>query len=380
MTIIPVSVAAVAAAPLPVTPTSLNKAGAIASAAQHLLQYLERGQCVDAPMLRTAMENAFGASDADGAWTGRRPTTPVRRPPSCSFASSVRPCARVPIRLPRCCRCWQRSPAFFPPTPAVRKRARRFSSLAHPSRLVSRRAPRPRSRRRTLCWSLRLARAARRPGRAVGRVARSQRVRRNPRWTSFTSLSRHRRHPLRRRAYRRSSRRRHQAKRRADEPTILGRRQRRSPHGRRCLAAYRVGLGAAPRRRSAGRNHRGEFSPDNPVWRDAFIRLQERGRVVFTAAIAGGVFAKHGTTIETRLTVIDRLPADDATTFPSPLGVAPDVATLLGWVTEYVPARLPIAMAVAASPSTRPAHSANRPRLCHAPVRHRGSHSGSRGG
>ena len=68
MTIIPVSVAAVAAAPLPVTPTSLNKAGAIAGAAQHLLQYLERGQCVDAPMLRTAMENAFGASDADGAW------------------------------------------------------------------------------------------------------------------------------------------------------------------------------------------------------------------------------------------------------------------------------------------------------------------------
>ena len=94
---------------------------------------------------------------ADG--TGRRPTTPVRRPPSCSFASSVRPCARVPIRLPRCCRCWQRSPAFFPPTPAVRKRARRFSSLARPSRLVSRRAPRPRSRRPMLCWSLRPARA-----------------------------------------------------------------------------------------------------------------------------------------------------------------------------------------------------------------------------
>ena len=96
-------------------------------------------------------------------------------------------------------------------------------------------------------------------------------------------------------------------------------------------------------------------SPDNPVWRDAFVRLQERGRVVFSAAIAGAVFAKHGTTIETRLTVIDRLPADDPTAFPSPPGVAPDVATLLGWVTEYVPARLPIAMAVAASPNARPA-------------------------
>ena len=60
MTIIPASVAAVAAAPLPVTPTSLNKADAIASAAQQLLPHLARGHRVDAPMLRTAMENAFG--------------------------------------------------------------------------------------------------------------------------------------------------------------------------------------------------------------------------------------------------------------------------------------------------------------------------------
>ena len=98
-------------------------------------------------------------------------------------------------------------------------------------------------------------------------------------------------------------------------------------------------------------------SPDNPVWRDAFIRLQERGRVVFSAAIAGAVFAKHGTTIETRLTVIDRLPAHDATAFPSPPGVAPDVATLLRWVREYVPARLPVATAVAAPSITRPSIS-----------------------
>ncbi|MDW3404121.1 hypothetical protein NQ247_26450, partial [Escherichia coli] len=84
-------------------------------------------------------------------------------------------------------------------------------------------------------------------------------------------------------------------------------------------------------------------SADNPVWRDAFVRLQERGRVVFSAAIAGAVFAKHGTAVETRLTVIDRLPADDATAFPPSPGMAPDTATLLGWVTERVPARLPIA-------------------------------------
>ena len=38
----------------------------------------------------------------------------------------------VPICPPRCCRCWPRSPAFFPPTPAVPKRARRFSSSSTP--------------------------------------------------------------------------------------------------------------------------------------------------------------------------------------------------------------------------------------------------------
>jgi hypothetical protein len=46
------------------------------------------------------------------------------------------------------------------------------------------------------------------------------------------------------------------------------------------------------------------LSPDNPIWRDAFIRLQEHGRVVFSAAVDGRVYACHGTTIDTRLTVI----------------------------------------------------------------------------
>src|SRR5262249_2052686 len=45
--------------------------------------------------------------------------------------------------------------------------------------------------------------------------------------------------------------------------------------------------------------------PDNPSWREAFIRLQERGRVVFSAAIDGRVYARHGTMVDTRLTVID---------------------------------------------------------------------------
>ena len=81
------------------------------------------------------------------------------------------------------------------------------------------------------------------------------------------------------------------------------------------------------------------FGPEAPAWRDAFIRLQEHGRVVFTAAVDGAVYAKHGTSFDTRLTVIDKLPAEDPSSFPASSGITPDVATLLGWITAQVPPR-----------------------------------------
>ena len=84
------------------------------------------------------------------------------------------------------------------------------------------------------------------------------------------------------------------------------------------------------------------FGPELPAWRGAFIKLQARGRVVFTAAIDGAVYARHGTSFATRLTVIDKLPAEDATLFPASPGTAPDVATLLGWIGEQVPPRLTV--------------------------------------
>ncbi|KRW97216.1 strawberry notch-like NTP hydrolase domain-containing protein [Paracoccus sp. MKU1] len=99
------------------------------------------------------------------------------------------------------------------------------------------------------------------------------------------------------------------------------------------------------------------FASDNPAWTASWTRLQERGRVLFSAAVDGSVYAKHGTTIPTRLTVIDKLPAEDAAVFPASPGVAPDVATLIGWLADQLPARLPvdpgIAVPVAATPTPR---------------------------
>ena len=110
-------------------------------------------------------------------------------------------------------------------------------------------------------------------------------------------------------------------------------------------AAYRHVASALARLADGGRLVAitgANFGPETPAWREAFVRLQERGSVVFTAAIDGAVYAKHGTTIETRLTVIDRVPAPDPEQLPPSAGIAPDVTTLLAWTAERVPPRCPI--------------------------------------
>jgi predicted RNA methylase len=93
------------------------------------------------------------------------------------------------------------------------------------------------------------------------------------------------------------------------------------------------------------------FGPDMPAWREAFVRLQERGTVVFSAAIDGSVYARHGTTFPTRLTVIDKAPAHDPTRFPASPGMAPNVATLLGWIAAHVPPRLSVDLPKPPSPT-----------------------------
>ncbi|API55186.1 MULTISPECIES: strawberry notch-like NTP hydrolase domain-containing protein [Rhizobium] len=84
------------------------------------------------------------------------------------------------------------------------------------------------------------------------------------------------------------------------------------------------------------------LSPDNPAWRDAFVRLQEKGTVLFTAAIDGSIYARHGTTMETRLIVIDKIPADDPSKLVTSSGTAHDLETLLTWITG-LPPRAPAA-------------------------------------
>ncbi len=334
----------------------MTKAGAIASAAHHLLLHLERGQRIDAPMLRAAMESAFGASDADGGWDWKtaydaceaatvlfvRKFGPAMRARAASPAAMLPMLAKIASLLPTHTRRSEESEALQQfSTPIVLGLAASAAAAITPDDIVLE----PSAGTGLLAILAELSGASLVlnelagtraellsllfPGIAVTRFDAAHIddhldagvtpsvVLMNPPFSAIANVDR----------------------RMADAALRhIASALARLPEGGRLVAITGTSC-----------------SPDNPVWRDAFIRLQERGRVVFTAAIAGAVFARHGTTIETRLTVIDRLPADDAMAFPSPPGVAPDVATLLGWVTEYVPARLPIARAVAAPSIMRPA-------------------------
>ena len=48
------------------------------------------------------------------------------------------------------------------------------------------------------------------------------------------------------------------------------------------------------------------FAPDVPAWGDSFAKLTEAAHLVFTGAVSGAAFAKHGTSFETRISVFDK--------------------------------------------------------------------------
>ncbi len=54
------------------------------------------------------------------------------------------------------------------------------------------------------------------------------------------------------------------------------------------------------------------FSPNNPTWRETFVRWQDFARVLLSVGVNGKVYSKHGTQIDTRITVIDKVPADSS--------------------------------------------------------------------
>ncbi|NKL37191.1 methylase [Rhizobium leguminosarum bv. viciae] len=339
----PVSGAA-SAASLPLAPDAPSAAD-IFAAAGHLLPHLEQGRAIDAAILRSAMEQAFDASDASGAWDWKAAYDAceaatvlfLRKYGKPLFRKAASPAARLAALtkvaglLPTHTRRSEEAQAhqqFSTPTP-LGLAALTAASLTPADRVLE-----PSAGTGLLAVLAEVARsdlilnefaetradllASLFPAIAVTRFDATQIddhldlaaipsvVIMNPPFSVMANVS-----------------------------------------GRVADAAYRHIASALARLAPGGRLVAitgANFSPELPAWRDSFARLQERGRVVFTAAIAGSVYAKHGTTIETRLTVIDKAPAEDAARFPVSPGIAPDVATLLAWIERDVPPRMAVAL------------------------------------
>jgi P-loop containing NTP hydrolase pore-1/C-terminal domain on Strawberry notch homologue len=84
------------------------------------------------------------------------------------------------------------------------------------------------------------------------------------------------------------------------------------------------------------------FAPDAPAWAETFARLTETAHLVFTGAVSGAAFAKHGTSFETRISVLDKCRGGERGGITADLvrPISPDVASLLSLITTHVPPRL----------------------------------------
>ncbi|WP_448784999.1 strawberry notch-like NTP hydrolase domain-containing protein [Brucella intermedia] len=335
----------------PVTP--LAAAPAILAAANLLLPHLERGQRVDAATLRGAMETTFGASDATGVWDWKLAYEAcevatvlfLRKYGKALFRKAASPAARISVLA--------KIAGLLPTQTRRSEESQNFQQFSTPIPLglaaLTAAAIMPDDRvlepsagtgllailAQTIGGSLILNELADTradllsslfPAFAVTRFDAAQIddhlaadavpsvVLMNPPFSVMANVS-----------------------------------------GRVADAAYRHVASALARLAPGGRLVTitgAGFGPEAPAWREAFIRLQARGRVVFTAAVDGAVYAKHGTTIDTRLTVIDKLPADDTGIFPASPGIAPDVATLIGWIEAHVPQRSPVSLPKIAVPGS----------------------------
>ncbi|CUX79945.1 strawberry notch family protein [Roseibaca calidilacus] len=87
------------------------------------------------------------------------------------------------------------------------------------------------------------------------------------------------------------------------------------------------------------------FAPDARAWAETFGRLTETAHLVFTGAVSGTAFAKHGTSFETRISVFDKCRGGEAGGITADLArpISPDVASLLSLITAHVPPRLELA-------------------------------------
>jgi len=365
MNSISASTAAVAAAPSVAPTTASSDAGAtLLAAANLLLADLERGRVIDAHALRAAMGAAFGGSDSEGAWTWKiaydaceaaqllflRKFGRTMREHAASPSAFLAMLAKVAALTPSHTHRSEESQALQQfSTPIGLGLVASVAAAITPADLVLE----PSAGTGLLAIHAELAGAT-----LILNELADTRASLLEHLFPGIAVTRHDAAHI------------HDHLEAAVRPTVVLMNPPVAAHvdGRVADAALRHIASALARLADGGRLVAitgANLSTDNSSWRESFVRLQERGRIVFSAAIDGRVYARHGTTTETRLTVIDRIPADDPTRFPTSPEMATDPAMLLDWVTALVPAR-PAVTITATVPATTcktiaPRRSAGRP-------------------
>ena len=346
-----------AAVPAALFPLALDtpSAAAILAAAVHLLPHLEQGRPVDAATLRTAMEQGFGASDASGAWDWKAAYDAceaatvlfLRKYGKPLFRKAASPASRLAALT--------KIAGLLPTHTRRSEEALTFQQFSTPV---------PLGLAALTAASLTPADRVLEPSAGTGLLAILAEI--SGANLTLNELAETRAGLLAFlfpgvRVTRFDAAQIDDHLDRATVPSVVIMNPPFSVmanvSGRMADAAYRHTASALARLAPGGRLVAitgANFSPEVPAWRDSFVRLQERARVVFTAAVAGSVYAKHGTTIETRLTVIDKARAEDPRHFPDSAGLAPDVATLLAWIEQQLPARMAVTLPKVAADTTGP--------------------------
>jgi predicted RNA methylase len=320
-----ISAAALAAAPSLAPAVSRSDAGvALLAAAKLLLGDLERGQAIDAHALRAAMTAVFGATDAEGAWTWKtaydaceaaqvlflRKFGPAMRERAASPSAFLVMLAKMAALLPSHTRRSEESQALQQfSTPIGLGFVACAAAAITPADLVLE----PSAGTGLLAIHAELAGAS----------------------LAFNELADTRASLLGRLfpgigVTRRDAAHVHDHLDPAVRPTVVLMNPPFSVaahvDGHVADAAVRHISSALARLAEGGRLVAitgANLSTENSNWRDAFVCLQERGRIVFSAAVDGRVYARHGTSVDTRLTVIDRhsLPSADVGAVRNVVGI-----------------------------------------------------------
>lgn len=338
----PPAVAVCAAAPVfqPVRLT-VDRAAAIHAAGVALSQSVAKGRQIDAASLRSAMERAFGASDASGAWVWKDGYEAVEAAQVLflrQFGPSISCAAKSPASL---LALLEKIGSLLPTETRRSETSKALQQFSTPIELayIAARAA-----------GIRPGDIVLEPSAGTGMLAIHAEI---AGATIALNEWAEERHGLLRALFPKASVTRHDGAQIHDRldarfrPTVILMNPPFSASplidGRHPNATYEHIRSALARLEPNGRlvAITGEsFSPYGRSWRSAFEKLQATGTLVATIPMRRGFFRRHGTDVESRLTVFDKALAAKVDGFPVPVAAVQSLQELLERVEELVPPRL----------------------------------------